>query len=97
MDHPLAYAVNSFQAFTVCLHVIYKYTSWRAYESNEPYYRWSPKIMPDAETTILEFLEHHIEAVCKPQVRTVSIFLLISNFTRGTSWLLSQDTSMNVS
>ena len=25
MDHPLAYAVNSFQAFTVCLHVIYKY------------------------------------------------------------------------
>ena len=50
-----------------------------------------------SETTILEFLEHHIEAVCKPQVRTVSIFLLISNFTRGTSWLLSQATSMNVS
>ena len=66
MDHPLAYAANSFQAFTVCLHVIYKYTSWRAYESNEPYYRWSPEIMPDAETTTLEFLEHHIEAVCKP-------------------------------
>ena len=26
--------------------------------------------MPDAETTTLEFLEHHIEAVCKPQSET---------------------------
>eukprot|EP00439_Symbiodinium_sp_Y106_P053554 s4109_g7.t1 len=67
MDHPLAYALNSFQAFTVCLHAIYKYTSWRAYDTNEPYYWWSAEIMPDAETTTLEFLEHHIEAVCKPQ------------------------------
>ena len=56
MDHPLAYAVNSFQAFTVCLHVIYnKYTSWRAYESNEPYYRWSPKIMPVLRQLSLNF------------------------------------------
>ena len=67
MDHPLAYAMNSSQAFTVCLHVIHSYTSWREDGTDVPYYRWTNKIIPESDTNTLGYLEFHIEAVCKPQ------------------------------
>ena len=67
LDHPLAYAVNSFQAFTVCLHVIYSYVSWKDYHTGEPFCRWSSVIIAELETTTQAFLEHHVEAVMKLQ------------------------------
>ena len=67
MDHPLAYAMNSFQAFTVCLHLIHSYTSWREYGTEVPYYRWTNKIIPESDTNTLAYLQFHLEAVCKPQ------------------------------
>eukprot|EP00439_Symbiodinium_sp_Y106_P059503 s1162_g8.t1 len=67
MDHPLAYAVNSFQAFTVCLHVIHSYTSWREYGTEVPYYQWTNRIVPETDMNSLTYLEFHLEAVCKPQ------------------------------
>ena len=45
MEHPLAYAVNSFQAFTVCFHVIYSYVFWRDYYTAEPYHKWSNNVV----------------------------------------------------
>ena len=56
MDHPLAYAVNCFQAFTVCLHVIYS-----------DYYTADNVVVLEFETTVQAFLEHHVDAVMKLQ------------------------------
>ena len=67
MDHPLAYAMNSFQAFSVCIYVIHSYTSWREYGTEMPYYRWTDKLIPVSETNTLNYLEFHLEAVCKSQ------------------------------
>ena len=66
MDHPLAYALNSFQAFTVCIHVIHSYVLWRDYITRDPYYKWSSDLIPELEVTTLAFLERHLEAILKP-------------------------------
>ena len=63
----LKYAMNSFQAFSVCIHVIHSYTSWREYGTEMPYYRWTDKLIPVSETNTLNYLEFHLEAVCKSQ------------------------------
>ena len=68
MEHPLAYAVNSFQAFAVCLHVIYSYVYWSDYYTAEPHYKWSNSIVPELETTVQAFLERHLDAVMKLQI-----------------------------
>ena len=63
MDHPLGFALNSLQAFAVCLHVIHSYTSWREYETERPYYRWTENIVSGTDINTLSYLEHHTNAV----------------------------------
>ena len=65
MDHPLGFALNSLQAFAICLHVIHSYTSWREYETERPYYRWSENIVSGTDIKTLSYLEHRTNAVCE--------------------------------
>ena len=65
MDHPLGFALNSLQAFAICLHVIHSYTSWREYETERPYYRWTENIVSGTDINTLSYLEHHTNAVCE--------------------------------
>ena len=65
MDHPLGFALNSLQAFAVCLHVIHTYTSWREYGTDVPYYRWTDQIVSGTDINTLEYLEFHMNAVCE--------------------------------
>ena len=67
MDHPLGFALNSLQAFAVCLHVIHSYTSWREYGTEVPYYRWTEVSVPGTDVNTLNYLEFHMDAVCEPQ------------------------------
>ena len=76
MDHLLAYALISFQAFTVGVHVIHSYVSWRDYITRDPYYKWSNDIIQELEVTTLAFLEHHLEAILKPQREGGSSFVI---------------------
>ena len=65
MDHPLGFALNSLQAFAICLHVIHTYTSWREYETERPYYRWTEEVVPGTDINTLSYLEFHMNAVCE--------------------------------
>ena len=65
MDHPLGFALSSLQAFAICLHVIHSYTSWREYETEKPYYRWTEEFVPGTDTNTLNYLEFHMDAVCE--------------------------------
>ena len=67
MDHPLGYALNSLQAFAVCLHVIHSYTSWREYGTDALYYRWTEVNVPGTDVNTLSYLEFHMDAVSEPQ------------------------------
>ena len=65
MDHPLGFALNSLQAFAICLHVIHSYTSWREYESERSYYRWAENHVSGTDINTLSYLEFHTNAVCE--------------------------------
>ena len=98
MDHPLAYAMNSFQAFTVCLQLDPQlYLMERVWDRSavlsvdeqdhsgvrHEYSRLSPVPLGKQCASLNE--------------KTVCNFLLSSSNTRGISWLWSRATPMNVS
>ena len=60
MDHPLGLALNSLQAFAICLHVIHTYMSWREYGCERPYYRWTEEVVPGTDINTLSYLEFHM-------------------------------------
>ena len=83
MDHPLAYAVNAFQAFSICLHVLHLYTSWRDHQTGQPLYRWTSDIVDGTDYTAYEFLQHHVGAVCATQSQNG---LHLPEVFRGYAW-----------
>ena len=64
-DHPLGFALNFPSSFAICPHVIHSYTSWREYETERPYYRWTEEVVPGTDTNTLTYLEFHMDAVCE--------------------------------
>ena len=45
--------------------MIHSYTSWREYETERPYYRWTEEVVPGTDTNTLTYLKLHMDAVCE--------------------------------
>ena len=62
IEHPLAFAMNSLQAFSVALHVLHRYVNYKDYEGTS-LYQWSTFERPEYGMTVHDYLSVHIEKV----------------------------------
>ncbi|CAE7346624.1 ascc3, partial [Symbiodinium microadriaticum] len=60
IEHPLAFAMNSLQAFSVALHVLHRYVNYKDYEGTS-LYQWSTFERPEYGMTVHDYLSVHIE------------------------------------
>ena len=93
MDHPLGFALNSLQAFAICLHVIHRYTSWREYMRLRDRIIDGPRTLSPAPTSIPSVTWSTIRMQFASCILKMDFsFRPPSSSMHGIKWVLSLDT-----